>query len=328
MNLITDDWRLKLLALILAVLMMGAVAFSENPTKTVTLSPVNIGYTLGPNSNLIVIDPPTTTKVQVTGLADTVQNMAPSSVVASFDLTKAVPGPNVHANLVIRSLINNVQIQNPVVPMSLDIDRLTQISLPVEVRTPRVAPGWQVTKAEALCPSTPCSVLFTGPSTWESNLQAFADFTDPVQQNTYDVLTQPVLLVQNGDPLDLARITEPQFILNPLNVSIHIEAKTGTTSRQVTLIDAPVTHGPPPGYRVTAITVDPITVVIAGASELLAKITTITLPPVDLTGDTAIAVFKINIPYPSGVTGSSGFATVTYTIQPNPNVSPSPSPSP
>ena len=34
MNLITDDWRLKLLAVGLALLMLGAVAFSQNPPTT------------------------------------------------------------------------------------------------------------------------------------------------------------------------------------------------------------------------------------------------------------------------------------------------------
>ena len=33
LNLITEDWRLKLLAFGLAVLMLGAVAFSQNPPK-------------------------------------------------------------------------------------------------------------------------------------------------------------------------------------------------------------------------------------------------------------------------------------------------------
>ena len=37
-GLITDDWRIKLLALGLAVLMLGAVAFSQNPPTTGNLT--------------------------------------------------------------------------------------------------------------------------------------------------------------------------------------------------------------------------------------------------------------------------------------------------
>jgi YbbR domain-containing protein len=105
-------------------------------------------------------------------------------------------------------------------------------------------------------------------------------------------------------------------------VEIHIEAKTGTTSRQVVLIDSPPSHGPPTGYRVTAITVDPITVVISGAPEVLVKITTLTLPAVDLSGHTSDVTFKVTIPIPDGVVGSMAVARVTYSISPNPNASP------
>ena len=321
MNLITDDWRLKLLAVGLAVLMLGAVAFSQNPPKQVVLNNVSIGYTVGPD--IVVINPPTKTNVTVTGLADALTSVNTSSVAASFDLTKASPGPNVHINLVIRSLTTGVQVVNPIVPQVLNIDRLSSVTLPVTVRTQRVTPGWQVTKTEARCPDAPCSVVFSGPSTWETNLTAFADFTDSVQQNSYDVLTQQVLLVQNGQPLDLTRLTEPAVNLVPGSVAIHIEAKTGTTTRQVTLIDAPPSHGPPPGYRVTDVKIDPITVVLNGSPDILAKITTITLPPLDLSGATSNKTFQVTIPYPDNVSGSVAVAKVTYSISANPNVSPS-----
>ena len=322
MNLITDDWRLKLLAVGLAILMLGAVAFSQNPPTQKTLTNVSIGYTVGPD--IVVINPPTKTNVTVTGLADALTSVNSSSVAASFDLTKAAPGPNVHVNLVVRALTTGVQVQNPIVPQVLNIDRLASITLPVTVRTQRVTSGWQVTKTEARCPIAPCSVVFRGPATWESNLAAFADFTDAVQQNSYDVLTQQVLLVQNGQPLDLTRRTEPLVTLDPPSVAIHIEAKTGTTSRQVILIDSPPTHGPATGFRVTNVTVDPITIVISGVPDALAKVTTITLGAVDLSGATSNKTFRVTITFPADITGSVAVANVTYTISANPNASPPP----
>ena len=47
-GLITDSWRLKLLAVGLAVLMLGAVAFSQNPPTTKSLT-VSLNYTVPPN---------------------------------------------------------------------------------------------------------------------------------------------------------------------------------------------------------------------------------------------------------------------------------------
>jgi YbbR domain-containing protein len=221
--------------------------------------------------------------------------------------------------------LSGIQVQNSVVPYTLNIDTLATINLPVQVRVQRVVAGWFVTKQEAQCPEAPCSVTFTGPKSWETNLAAYADVTEPIQADRRDFLTQSVLLVQKGQPLDRTINTDPQVTVDPDTVTIHIEARTGTTQRKVVLLDSQPSHSPPPGYRVTNVTVNPVTVVISGAPELLARITTISLPPVDLSGKTSTATFRISIPYPEGVTGPAGVvATVTYTIAANPNVSPSP----
>jgi hypothetical protein len=328
-NWVTESWRLKLLALGLSVLMLGAVAFSQNPPTTKTL-PVNILYTGAVPSTLVLINPPSKTNVTVTGLADTIAAVSPNSLTAAFDLSKATVGPRVKVNLVVKSLILGVQVQNPIVPIALNIDRLVPVTLTVVPRTPRITNGWQVitTKSEARCPNSPCTVTFIGPQNWESNLNAYADFPLPVENSSSDVLAQPVVLVQNGSPLDLTVTTFPTATLVSTqtgqfpSVAIHIEAKTGTTSRQVVLIDSPLSHGPPTGYRVTSITVDPITVVISGAPDVLVKITTLTLPALDLSGHTSVITFKVTIPYPDGVIGSVAFARVTYSISPNPNASP------
>jgi len=66
-KLITDDWRLKLLALGLAVLMLGAVAFSQNPPTSRTLS-ISLVYPPMP-VDLILINPPSKTNVTVSGLS-------------------------------------------------------------------------------------------------------------------------------------------------------------------------------------------------------------------------------------------------------------------
>jgi len=327
-NLVTDDWRLKLLAVGMAVLLLGAVAFSQNPptSKTFTKS---IDYTMPPG--LVVINPPTRATVTVTGLADTISSVTPSSVVASFDLTKATTGTSVKVNLVVRSLVLGVSVQNPVVPQALDIDQRATVTLPVTVRTPRVTPGWQVTKAVA----SPSSVTFDGPVSLETNtkgepnLKAYTDFTTPVASDLYDTPTQTVVLEQNGAPLDLVKLattTVPHASLDINTVSIHIEAKTGTTSRQVVLIDSPPSNPPPACYRITDIKVDPPAIVVIGKPEDLGSMTTITLPALDLhQASPPVAAFKVTIPYPPNVTGSAGTTRVVYSIAQNPNCS-SPSP--
>ncbi|HEY3193714.1 MAG TPA: CdaR family protein [Candidatus Dormibacteraeota bacterium] len=322
MSWITADWRLKLLALGLSILMLGAVAFSQNPPKVRTIQGVSIAYSVP--ADLVVINPPSKTTVSVTGLADILASVTDSSLVATLDLTKAQPGTNVSVTLVAKSLVQGVTVQNPNVPVALNIDRRASIKLTVTARTPRVTPGWQVTKAETRCPDNPCTVTFDGPASWETNLKAYADFLDPVQNSTYEVLTQPVVLFQNGAPLDLTRRTIPDAGLDVSTVTIHIEAKTGSSSRQVVLIDSAPSQGPRPGYRVTNVVVDPITVVITGNADVLVKINTIALPPLDLSSYTSDITFRVTIPYPNGATGTVAVARVTYSISPNPNVQPTP----
>jgi YbbR domain-containing protein len=319
-NLITDDWRLKLLAVALAVLMLGAVAFSQNPTTHKTLT-VPINYLLP--DGLVLINPPAKTQVTVTGLADTVQSLTDLNLRATFNLLKANPGPSVQENLTVLSLVNDVKVQNPTVPFALNIDRLATVTLAVNVRV-RAANGWEVTNSVALCPSAPCKVNFTGPSTWETNLSAVTDFPSPVANGSNDVLSQPILLLQNGTPLDTTRPTYPSAGLDVQFAAIHVDAKTGSSSRQVTVIDAPPTHGPPSGYRVTNITIDPFQVVITGAPDVISKVNTITLPAVDLSAYTTDITFRITIPYQAGVEGSVQIARVTYSISPNPNAQPTP----
>jgi YbbR domain-containing protein len=323
MNLITEDWRLKLLAVGLAVLMLGAVAFAQNPTTHKTLT-VTINYVM-PNApnELVVINYPTTVKVSVTGLTDAFTSVTDASVFATLDLTKASPGPSVPVNLSLKAP-SGIQIVNPPTSIALNIDRKSAVSVPVTVRTSRHAPGWEVTKAEARCPIAPCVVIFTGPSTWEANLTAYTDFPHPVANLTDDAFAQPIVLLQNGSPLDLTRRTLPQAGLDVSTAAIHVEARTGSSSRQVVLIDAPPSHGPPPGYRITNVTIEPSpTVLITGPADTLSKINTITLPAVDLSGHISDFTFQITIPFPNQVDGSFQVAKVTYSISPNPNATPS-----
>ncbi len=79
-TLITNEWRLKLLAFVLAVLMLGAVAFSQNPPTTKSLS-VPLGYTV--RDGYILINPPSKTTVTFNGLADVIARLNPENLSSS-----------------------------------------------------------------------------------------------------------------------------------------------------------------------------------------------------------------------------------------------------
>lgn len=321
MSLITDDWRLKLLAVGLAVLMLGAVAFSQNPPQTRTFS-VPLSYTVGPD--LVIINAPTKIPVTVNGLADLIGSMSADHIQAHVDATKVSPGPAVKLYVVATSLVGNVSAVQPP-PFTANIDRLTVDALTVQPITHALA-GWEVTKSEALCPSSPCVVHFSGPASWEVNLKAVSIYSSPIDNSSYDIPTWPVNLQQGSTTLDPAKWTlnQPFSSLDVNNVSLHIEARTGTTSRSVALVDSTPIHPPPSGYHVTGVVISPVTVVLTGPADKLALVQNLSLQAVDLSSYTTNATFTSQIPFPTGMSGSVAVAKITYMISVNPNVTPSP----
>jgi len=327
-KIVTDDWRLKLLALGLAVLMLGAVAFSQNPPTSGVLT-VGLTYPNVP-SNLVLINPPSNIKVTYTGLSGAISQVTTSNLSAKVDASHATPGPAVKLNVIASSTVNGVTVVTPA-PIVMAVDTLTTKEVPVEVKA-SAAPGWSITNTVAMCPGSskpnPCAVHFTGPASWTTNLHAYVTYPgQPIAANTNNSPNQTIQLQNNNGFLDMTSCrTTPCINLDVTAASIHIDAVAGSTSSTVPLLDAPPSHQPANGYRITAITITPNLVTISGDPVALGKVRTITLPPVDLTGRTSDANFTVAIPYPDGISGSVGNATVKYSISANPNASPSPGP--
>jgi YbbR domain-containing protein len=315
---ITDDWRLKLLALGLAILMLGAVAFAQNPPTTKTLLKQ---ITYKPADNVVAINPPPSVSVTVTGLSDFIESVTPFNLSATVDLSHAPAGPAVKLNVVVTTTAN-VTIQPPP-PIVVHIDTIGEKDLPVQV-VAHPAPGWVVTKSS----SNPDTVHFTGPTSWEQNLVAFVNYASPVESTAHTQLNEPIQLQNNNGALNLEPCTTvPCASLDVQNATITVQAQTGSSSSTVPLVAANPTHPPPSNYEVTGVTVSPLTVIITGDPTTLGKIQRIILPAVDLSGYTSTATITVNIPFESyGVNpvGSVSTAKITYTIQPNPQVTPSP----
>ena len=325
LRFITEDWRLKLLGLGLAALMLGAVGFAEYQPTTGSLD-VGLNYVVTSN-DIILIDPPAKVNVTYSGLADAVAKVNSSTLFATVYTTGARPGTAVKLNVTAHSLINGVAVQQaPTIAVNVDTRQVIQV--PVQVKA-TAASGWEIdpTKTLATCPgakfANPCQVQFDGPVGWETGLKAVTSVSNVAFQG--DLLNQPVQILPTSG-IDLTQRTVPQVGIDVTACDVHLEAVQGATSTTVPLIDAPPSKGPPPGYRITAVTISPLTVTVLGDPSVLARIQNIVLPPVDLSTRTSDAMFTLPIPYPRGVTGELQSATVRYSISPNPNVSPSSGP--
>lgn len=334
-GIITQDWRMKLLALGLAVLMLGAVAFSQNPPTTKSLE-VPINYAVRPN--IVLINPPSRINVTYQGLAVDIAQVNQFNLIASVDATQALPGSAVKLNVNARTLVPSGVTVLPPGPIAVTIDSQQTVQVPLNVVAP-TAPGWAISKAVALCPTNPCaSVVFTGPVSWENNLTASATFPSTIGQDTSGCTAlactkespnQPVILRNSSGILDLyspRNQTVPVSTLDITAVNLHVEAVAGVTSSTVPLVIAPPAQPPPQGYQITGVSVTPATVIVSGDPGQLGRMQRITLPGLDLSKSTSDATFQVPIPYPKGTTGSVAIATVVYSISRNPQVSPSPSP--
>ena len=323
-SLITNEWRLKLLALGLGILMLGAVAFSQNPPTVKTVD-AGVSYTVPPN--IVLLNPPLKVTVTLTGLADALVHADSSNVTASVDATRALPGSNVKLNVVARTTVQGVQAQNPP-PIVVNVDTRQVQEVPVQVVV-HAAPGWSITKTNPLCPGSttpnPCKVHFDGPVSWEKNLTATVQLSQPISTGTLEAPNQPIQLANSTGSIDLNSCrTQPCATLDVNSVNVHVEAAAGASSSTVPLVVAPPTNGPPNGYQITGLTVSPLTVVINGDPAAVSHVQRINLPGVDLSNSTSDATFQVTITYPNGTSGSIQTATVTYAISRNPNVHPTP----
>lgn len=320
LGLVTNEWRLKVLAFVLAVLMLGAVAFSQNQPTVKSLS-VPLSYSV--KDGLVLINPPPKTTVFVQGLADALSRVSTDNTVASVDATNVQPGQAVNVRIRARTTVPGVTVQQPP-PINVFVDTRAVKEVPVQVVV-RVAPGWSVTKSVATCPGsstpTPCSVHFTGPLSWETNLTARTVLSSTVSVGALDSPNQQIQLSNSNGALNLSAVnTIPTASVDATSVNVHVEAQTGSTSTTVPLVDSPPSNPPPAGYRITAVTITPATVILSGDNAVLSRISSIQLPALDLSEVTSTTSFQVTIPYRTGVTGSVATATLKYTITKNPNV--------
>jgi len=323
MSWIANNWRLKLLALGLAVVLVFAVGYSQYPIQTVTVDAA-INYNNTPPVSLVVTSPPATDKVTLSGLASDLRSAA---VTVDVDLSKLKEGTAVAVTPRPHVTGQGVTVQS-VTPITLKVEPITTVGLDIQVRASFIN-GWQLTKAQAECggPSgQACKVTVSGPISILQNLAAYVVVDQPISGNVRLVPGSVVRFSRAGSDVDLTKVLAiPAITWDPSTVSAHVQATQGTETIQVALVDAQPTAPPPSGYHVVAVIISPQLISITGSPETLAGVTSITLQAVSLAGLTSDHTFTLRIVPPDpGIQLTVKTATVKYVIRPNPAVSPSP----
>jgi YbbR domain-containing protein len=277
---IVANWRLKVLALLLAIGLLMAVAFSENPVEARTV-PVGVQYVNKPDS-LVLVQPPAKVNVSVFGLRDAVERVQSSAVGVTVDLTGAKAGPNQTFYGKIKVTGAGVTAQSDPVAVLLTIDTYERALLDIDVRLPdSPVTGVKISDKVALCPGSrdPCKEPVSGPASILEGLTAFVRYDSPITNaGSFDSPSQPVQFEKNGKVIDLRSInTSPVISIEQPTVAVHIDSTGGTQSKQV-IVYAKVINQAPCGYVVN-LDVSPSTVNLFGPIDQISKVGSIGLDP-------------------------------------------------
>ena len=323
MSWIVRNWQLKLLALVLSLGLFSAVAFQQNPITTIQVTaPVSYDGLSGSQS---IFGAPVNQRINVTGLAQNVRIAGPNSVSVHVDVSRLKNGTQVVIGRP-RIAVPNVVTDLDQIPFQITVDDRATVTVPIETRI-NVSEGWKLVPDKIVV--TPTKLTFVGAASQLKDVKAFVAPASPIGASSADIPSLPIQLEKNGRPFPTPADTIPATTVDStLNASLHVEAQRPNQVRRVPLLMTP-TGTPAPGYRITALTIDPLFVDLTGSVNDLANINSVVLPPVSVDGQSATFTRTVRVTnLPANVTSAVGSVAVTISIQKNPVVQPTPTASP
>ena len=321
MSWIVQNWQLKLLAVVLSLGLFSAVAFQQNP---ITIQPVTapISYdALAPSQS--IYGAPVTQRINVTGLAQNVRIAGPNNVSVHIDASRLKNGTQVvigHPRVAVPG-VSTIEDQ---IPFQITVDDRATTTVPVETRI-NYSEGWTAIADKIVV--TPTKLTFVGAAGQLKDVKAFVQPASPIGASSADIPSLPIQLEKNGRVFTMPSDTIPATTVNStLNASLHVEAQKPNQTRRVPVVETP-TGTPAPGYRITALTIDPLFIDVSGSVDDLVNLNSVTLPPVSVDGATGTFSRTVRVnTLPANVSSGTSTVSVTVTIQKNPVVQPSPSP--
>lgn len=338
MGWLVSNWRLKLLALALAVALLTAVAFSENPVTLATVQ-AKIRWT-GQRDGIVLVQPPAKLPVTLVGLAAAIKSVGDQSITIRADVSKVDRAGTFTVPLSTSVLVSGVTVQTAQNSLLVNADVLSSKELPVDVQVNHLAPGLALTSKSAQCGNGPCKITVTGPGKIvNANLTASVIIQDPVTVST-TFPGEPITLTANGKPYDLIKADAgdvPLPTMTSTTATAIVAVARGNGSRPVALRPT-VTGRPACGYAITQLNISPGNGIanVSGSLDAIQNVAdSLPIGNVDVSGATGNVVSNQAVQAPTGVTPDPAQVTVTVVISrqfdctaPTPTPTPVPSPSP
>ncbi len=321
------NWRLKLLALVLAIVAWVGVVYAANPVgqKTVLVA-VHQSNALLPAGYVLTSSIPEQT-VLVTGTQDHLASFDANTLQVSVDyqvisrIGNHVPA-TVDVPLTVTNNDPNVQISYAK-SVQADVDKSGKLSAPVTVNiTKPLQAGYVIPSPPTVSLSM---VTLQGP---EHDLTGAVVKTDPIDLSNTESDYRKTLNVYAYDPSGRNRLDRVN--VDPPSVTVTIAVKEVSTSRTSSLVLGPL-RGILPGYEVSSISYTPMSVTLTGPQNILnqSSLGQVTTAAIDLADRFGTNSYTVTIPSPtSDVTVSPATVRVTVTIVPIPTPTPAPTPTP
>jgi YbbR domain-containing protein len=298
------NWPLKLAAIVLATMLYAGFVLSQSVqeyTGGVQIKALNIPTTASLGTNL-----PQVTRIRYVAVGNASARASADSFQATVDLADVDPtGGPTFVPVRVQSVdprFTVVDYEPRTISVSLDPIK-TRTGIPVNV-IQGVAPENLTVRPAVVTPST---VSIRGP----------ASIVDRVTEVQANVNVEPSGLDVDRD-VDLIPVDALGDRVTPVDVepaTAHIRIEVFNVLRSRPLAVAPKLSGvPAPGYEVTAITVDPLSVSVEGEADQLEGLLQADTEPVFITGATSDVVQDVGLALPEGVLPVGGDVTVRVTV--------------
>ena len=335
---LSRNWRLKLLAVGLAVFAWTVVVYAGNPpdSRTVTVAVPQDASSLSPPFVLASKIPDLAVRVQ--GTKDHVDQLDPAELQVIVDYRSVHSAGRQQIPVTIINSDRDVDLDNPPTSVSADIDVTSSAKIDVHIVVPKneqPPPGYVINPATETV--TPSQLTVIGPQRELAGVQAQVEVDLTNRKIPLDQSYTVRLIGPGGQPETNLGIAEA----TSTTVNVHIDIETANAKRLSVV--APVIPAAlvAPGHQLTGITVSPQSVTLTGPEELLNvldSVSTTALTQLGLTADTDETVRLI---LPSKVQSTVATVTVHLTVitlpppatptptpTPSPSSTPTPSPTP
>jgi YbbR domain-containing protein len=290
LGIVTHNWPLKLMAVILATLLYAGLVVSQSNFDFDTAVPIN---TVNQPADAVLLgNLPPVSRIRYVATGD----VGPPPTPESFRATVNLAGVNPSAGSTYVPVdVQSVDPRFLVIDyeprgINIQLDPRVSKQVPVKVKTGPIPADLEV-RPPVLTPET---VTVSGP----------ASVVQTVVAAQADVLIDPNGLIVDRDipliPVDIIGNSRTPVQVEPQ--SVHVRMEAFHDRREKTLAVHVVTTGTPPtGYAVDQVTIEPATVLVEGEPAALATVSQADTAPVSLTGITGTLDTQMPLALPPGV---------------------------